>query len=108
MAVKAAVAGLAAFGGATMAQVASGEDIGIALEHSAGAGAFATIAVWLVLKGRVDGHSEKLTSLESGQADIKTKVDEISENVAYMAGRLSRSRGGPGSHSHFTDTDPQD
>ena len=84
---KAVAAGLSTLGFFTFIQAASGEDLGIALEHSAGAGAFATIAVWLVLKGRVDGHSQRLDKLDDGQEAISKNLDKVGRRMAFLAGR---------------------
>lgn len=69
---KAAAAGVGTLGVATLLQVVGDapEPLTTALQHSAGAGAFATVAVWLVLKGRVDGHGAQLKKLEDGQSQM--------------------------------------
>lgn len=86
---KAAAAGVGTLGVATLLQVVGDapEPLTTALQHSAGAGAFATVAVWLVLKGRVDGHGAQLKKLEDGQSQMAVKLEDVGEGVAYLRGR---------------------
>jgi hypothetical protein len=106
VAVKAAVAGVTTLGIAALMQVASGEELGVALEHSGSAAAFATIAVWLVLKGRIESHDEKLENLKTGQASMTTTMNDISTKVTVLYDRESQ-RQRNGTHTRFDD-DPLD
>lgn len=88
---KSATVGAATLGLFTYLQIGVGnEDFGTALQHSTGAGAFATVAVWAILKGRLDAHAAKLKALEEGLGRIQESVGEISTNVGILLDRDER------------------
>lgn len=68
------IVGAGATGATALLQLAASEDLTSALEHSAGAGAGATVLTYFALKGRIDGAHRRITSTRD---ELHTRLDKI-------------------------------